>query len=395
MVSCLAAAWKFVINAHDGAALVDLCYTTAMLNGSTFWTALPRPILGLAPMNGITDHPFRFIQKKYGRPAVLYTEFTSVTGSFTRDGRLLQDFRYDETQRPIVGQIFGRSPDHFRQMAILLCQLGFDGVDINMGCPTRSVAHSGAGAALIKTPQLAQEIIRAVKTGIYEWYNGATVRDCAAPPAFIKRLVEQRAAELPPDMRRRRLIPVSIKTRVGYDVPEVENWIPRLLEMEPAAIAIHGRTLRQAYGGLADWDKIAHAAALARGSGVVILGNGDVQSRREAEQRTAACGLDGVLIGRAACGNPFVFAPPGTLGSQARILEAAVEHVQRYEAAFAHLPYYHFLAMRKHLAWYARHVPAGAMLRRQVLQVHDANEAIALLRSHQEAHVDRTLRDAA
>ena len=165
--------------AYAGTFLVHLCYTSTMLNGSTFWTALPRPILGLAPMNGITDHPFRHIQKKYGRPAVLYTEFTSVTGSFTRDGRLLQDFRYDETQRPIIGQIFGRSPDHFRQMAILLCQLGFDGVDINMGCPTRSVAHSGAGAALIKTPQLAQEIVRAVKTGICEWYNGATVRDCA------------------------------------------------------------------------------------------------------------------------------------------------------------------------------------------------------------------------
>ena len=108
---------------------------------------------------------------------------------------------------PILGQIFGRSPEHFRQMAILLCQLGFDGVDINMGCPTRSVAHSGAGAALIKTPQLAQEIVRAVKTGIREWYNGATVRDCADVPAFITRLVESRAADLPPTHCRRRLHP--------------------------------------------------------------------------------------------------------------------------------------------------------------------------------------------
>ena len=383
------------MNSYDGAALVDLCYTIAMLNGSTFWSALPRPILGLAPMNGITDHPFRHIQKKYGRPAVLYTEFTSVTGSFTRDGRLLQDFRYDETQRPIVGQIFGRSPDHFRQMAILLCQLGFDGVDINMGCPTRSVAHSGAGAALIKTPQLAQEIIRAVQTGIYEWYNGATVRDCADTPAFIKRLVEQRAMELPPDMRLRRLIPVSIKTRVGYDVPEVDSWIPRLLELEPAAVAIHGRTLRQAYGGFADWDQIGRAADLARGSGVIILGNGDVQSRREAQQRTLEYGLDGVLIGRAACGNPFVFGPSGANSGQSRVLEVAVEHVQHYEAAFAHLPYYHFLAMRKHLAWYARHAPASAELRRHVLQVHDAGEAIALLRRHQHALAERALLDAA
>jgi tRNA-dihydrouridine synthase B len=357
-----------------------------MLNGSTFWTALPRPILGLAPMNGITDYPFRHIQKKYGRPAVLYTEFTSVTGSFTRDGRLLQDFRYDETQRPIIGQIFGRSPEHFRQMAILLCQLGFDGVDINMGCPTRSVAHSGAGAALIKTPQLAQEIVRAVKTGIYDWYNGATVWDCADTPAFIKRPVEQRAAELPPAVRRRRLVPVSIKTRVGYDLPEVDSWIPRLLETEPAAIAIHGRTLRQAYGGVANWEKIAGAAAIARGSGVAILGNGDVQSWQEAQQRVVEYGLDGVLIGRAACGNPFVFVPPGSHGDRASVLDVAAEHVQLYEAAFGQLPYYHFLAMRKHLAWYAHHTPAGAVLRRHLLQVHDARHAMAILRSHQCAH---------
>jgi tRNA-dihydrouridine synthase len=361
---------------------------------STFWTALPRPILGLAPMNGITDFPFRHIQKKYGRPDLLYTEFTSVTGSYTRNGRLLQDFRYDETQRPIVGQIFGRSPQHFRQMAILLCQLGFDGVDINMGCPTRSVAHSGAGAALIKTPELAQEIVRAVQAGIVEWYNGATVRDCPAIPAFISRLVERRAAELPPAQRVRRLLPVSIKTRVGFDVPEVERWIPQLLATQPAAIAIHGRTLRQAYGGVADWEQIARAAAIAQGSGTLILGNGDVPTWCEAQRRIAHYGLDGVLIGRAACGNPYVFEPstPGAAREPdpQRYLQVAAEHVTLYEAAFGTLPYYHFLAMRKHLAWYTGHVPRGGVLRRRLLQVHSAAEAVTLLEEHMHALADHS-----
>lgn len=357
-----------------------------MSTASTFWTALPRPILGLAPMNGITDYPFRFIQKKYGGPAVLYTEFTSVTGAYTRDGRLLQDFRFDETQRPIVGQIFGRSPDHFRQMAILLCQLGFDGIDINMGCPTRSVAHSGAGAALIKTPTLAQEIVRAVQAGIHDWCGGATVRNCAAIPAFIARLVERRAAELPPEHRVRRALPVSIKTRVGFDAPEVDRWIPQLLETQPAAIAVHGRTLRQAYGGAADWEQIARAATIARGSGVLILGNGDVQTWDEAQRRIAHNGLDGVLIGRAACGNPYVFKPPRS-GAEAQqepllYLRLAAEHVRLYEAAFGALPYYHFLAMRKHLAWYSNHIPQGAALRRRLLQVHDAAEAVDTLQEH-------------
>lgn len=333
-------------------------------------------------MNGITDHPFRHIQKKYGRPAVLYTEFTSVTGSFTKDGRLLQDFLYDETQRPILGQIFGRSPEHFRQMAILLCQLGFDGIDINMGCPTRSVAHSGSGAALIKTPELAQAIVSAVKTGIADWCNGATVRDCAGTPAFIARLVEARAAQLPPDRCVRSKIPVSIKTRIGYEQPSVDVWIPQLLAAEPAAIAIHGRTLRQAYGGRADWEEIARAAELARGSGVLILGNGDVPSWAEAQRRTSEYGLDGVLIGRAACGNPFVFLPHQDEAGCYPGLHVAVEHARLYASAFGHLPYYFFMPMRKHLAWYAHHLPGAGTLRRDLLQVHSEEEAVTILRRY-------------
>ena len=363
-----------------------------MLRSASFWDDLPHPIIGLAPMNGITDHPFRAIHKKYGGPAVLYTEFTSVSGSFTKDGRLLQDFRYDEAQRPILGQIFGRSPEHFRQMAILLCQLGFDGIDINMGCPTRSVAHSGSGAALIKTPELAQAIVAAVKTGIADWCNGASVRDCAAVPAYIARLVESRAAGLPAARQERAALPVSIKTRIGYEQPAIDVWLPQLLESQPAAIAIHGRTLRQAYGGRADWEAIARGAELARGSGVLILGNGDVQSRAEAEERSAQYGLAGVLIGRAACGNPFVFAgtPPqgapeaeaeteAETGDRYRGLRVAIEHSHLYAEAFGHLPYYFFLPMRKHLAWYARQLPGAGTLRRDLLQVHSDAEAAAVL----------------
>jgi tRNA-dihydrouridine synthase len=359
-----------------------------MLHVSTFWDTLPRPILGLAPMDGITDHPFRHIQKKHGRPHVLYTEFTSVTGPFTRDGRLLRSLLYDESQRPILGQIYGRSPAPFRQMAILLCQLGFDGIDINMGCPTRSVAHSGAGAGLIKTPQLAQEIVRAVKSGIEDWCNGASVRDCPSIPPFIKRMVESRAQMLPLAAQVRRPLPVSIKTRVGYDAPQVDVWIPQLLETKPTAIAIHGRSLRQAYGGFADWDAIAQATELARGSGVLILGNGDVQSFHEAQRRISACGVDGVLIGRAACGNPFVFAPPTEEDLGTRCLQVAIEHVQRFERAFHSLSYYHFVPMRKHLAWYARHASHGAALRRELLQVHTAADALNVLHRALERQVE-------
>jgi tRNA-dihydrouridine synthase len=257
-----------------------------------------------------------------------------------------------------------------------------------MGCPTRNVAHSGAGAALIKTPHLAQEIVRATRQGVCDWCNGATVRDCAALPAFIVRLVEAQAARLPHVRQMRQPIPVSVKTRIGYETPQVAEWIPYLLEVQPAALALHGRTLRQAYKGRADWEHIAQAAELARGAGVPVLGNGDVQSAAEAQQRIDQCGLDGVLIGRAACGNPFVFAPqPQTPPAHAEAeplhrLEVAVEHVRLYESAFHHLPYYYFLPMRKHLAWYAQHLPGGASLRRHLLSVRCADEAVTLLHNY-------------
>jgi hypothetical protein len=117
----------------------------------SFWHALPRPLIGLAPMDGITDHPFRHIQKKYGNPAIMYTEFTSVEALCHGDWQSMNHLLYDESQRPIIAQIYGRTPLYFRQIAVLLCELGFDGIDINMGCPAKSVANGGCGAGLIRT----------------------------------------------------------------------------------------------------------------------------------------------------------------------------------------------------------------------------------------------------
>ena len=203
---------------------------------ATFWEQLPRPIIGLAPMNGISDHPFRHIQKHYGRPMLLYTEFTGVERLEIGDPVLLNDLLYDESQRPIVGQLFGRTPDLFRRMAVLLCQLGFDGIDINMGCPAQRVVHRGSGAGLIQTPELASAIIAATKAGVSEWYNGATVRDDRARAS-----PSRRASRSPPCptaarlTRQRRAIPVSVKTRIGYAAPQVDEWVPQVLASEPAA----------------------------------------------------------------------------------------------------------------------------------------------------------------
>ena len=348
----------------------------------TLWDTLPRPIIGLAPMNGITDHPFRHIQKKYGRPMLVYTEFSSVEAVRTGDRRLFKDFLYDESQRPIIAQIYGRTPENFRQTAILLCQQGFDGIDINMGCPTKSVAMSGAGAGLIRTPRLAQEIIRATRTGVQDWLNGATASDCVDVPEHMIAQTEARHAELPVAYQQRRPVPVSIKTRIGYEEPEVEEWIPTLLEMDPVAIGIHGRTLVQGYSGDADWDEIAKAVDLAHGSRTLILGNGDVQSLDDAHRRIEDYGVDGVLIGRASYGNPFVFRFNGEKLLEAdkyRLLRIALEHAQVYERSFSHLERYQFVPMRKHLGWYAHDIPAARGLRNDLARSSSLDEATAIL----------------
>ncbi len=360
-----------------------------MSDSNDFWHTLPRPIIGLSPMNGVTDHPFRHIQKKHGAPMLVFTEFTPVNGLRAGAKVLLKDLMYDESQRPVIAQIYGHTPDDFYQAAIVCCQLGFDGIDINMGCPSRSVTFAGSGAGLIRTPELAQEIVHATKRGVRDWTNGATVRDCPRVRGRFATAVELLHAQLPPAVRVRRCIPVSVKTRIGYDAPQIDEWIPTLLATEPAAISIHGRTLTQGYAGEADWDAIAQAVELARGSGVPILGNGDVVSMQDARERASASGVDGVLIGRASYGNPYVFldGDPAVNGDDSaseteanyRLLHVAKEHARLFEQRFSGLKGYHFLPMRKHLGWYARRVPGASYLRRTLLQTSSVEEAVAAI----------------
>ncbi len=352
-------------------------------------------------MNGVTDHAFRHIQKKHGKPALLYTEFTSVDGLCFGASALLRDLLYDESQRPIIAQVYGCIPHNFYRAAIVLCQLGFDGIDINMGCPSKSIAQRGAGAALIQTPQLAQEIVAAARRGVQDWLHGATVRQTADIPAALAAQVEARHRRLPAAFRQRRPIPVSVKTRIGYASPQVAEWIPQLLASEPAAISLHGRTLAQGYSGTADWDAIGRAAELARGSGTAILGNGDIRSVADARRRSADYGVDGALIGRASYGNPYVFrvegraahAPNGAPSARHdpdphALFHIALEHARLFEASFARLEGYHFLPMRKHLGWYVRATPGARHLRRELGLTSSLGEAVAAIERYLAYRLD-------
>src|SRR5262245_59799345 len=196
-------------------------------------------------MDGVTDHVYRTMVYRHGAPDVLFTEFVSAEGLSRKIPALFNDLKYEPHERPMIAQIYGYEPEAFRQCIPILAEFGFDGVDINMGCPAKSVVHSGGGAALIKTCPHAKTIIKT----------------CAKA---LKELYEETGKK----------IPLSVKTRLGYDVINVKDWIGQLLECEELSnISIHGRTLKQQYSGTANWDAIAEAVELAKESNTLILGN--------------------------------------------------------------------------------------------------------------------------
>src|SRR6476661_2148719 len=162
----------------------------------TFWNRLPTPVIGLSPMDGVTDSVFRLMTARQGKPDVIFTEFTHVHDVCRGPEFLLDSLHYHEAERPIVAQLYGKDPELFYQAAHVVCELGFDGLDINMGCPSKNVASSGSGAGLIRTPDVAHAILRAARQGVTDWANGQTLVEAGIKTAraeFIQTMNRSRA----------------------------------------------------------------------------------------------------------------------------------------------------------------------------------------------------------
>lgn len=361
----------------------------------SFWSALPRPIIGLSPMDGVTDASFRAIVARQGRPDVTFTEFTHVHDICRGPEACLETLVYSEIERPMVAQLYGNNPDLFYQAAHAVCELGFDGLDINMGCPSKSVASSGSGAGLIRTPELARAIVQAARRGINDWAGGHTLEQAGFKPARVaafRRLNEGRGGLHPAP---RRALPLSVKTRLGYESVMVEAWVEHLLSEQPAVISLHGRTLRQMYRGEADWSAIARAAALVKGTGTLVFGNGDIRSLEEAVERVREAGVDGVLVGRAVLGAPWFFREKEQARALAReagrvSVESWAGHAipieQRFTVLLDHARQFQALCgqgrfhrMRKHLGWYCKAFPHAAALRARMVRVSSVNDLEAVL----------------
>lgn len=321
-----------------------------------FWDNMRRfgrPFVALAPMANVTDAAFRRIIVKYGKPDVMWTEFVSADGLVSEGReRLLPDLWFTEAERPIVAQLFTADPERMKRAVELVRELGFDGVDINMGCPDRAVEKQGAGAALMKDPARAVALIRAARDG-----SGN--------------------------------LPVSVKTRIGYRKNDIADWIPRLLEAEPAAITIHARTRNEMSKVPAQWNVVAEAATLvARAYAAtpnerpLVIGNGDVTSVADAEARARDSGADGAMVGRGIFGNPWFFDRTRTASPDIpEKLRVMVEHTRLFEELYRSGPRPHknFDVMKKHYVAYVSGFPGAKELRTELMEASTADDVARIV----------------
>lgn len=358
----------------------------------SFWKTLKKPIIGLAPMDGVTDAAMREITDIIGKPDVIFTEFVPAMAIKKGIIKVLHALKHHLTKTPLVAQFFGNDPDAFYQSVFVAAELGYDGVDINMGCPARSVAQRGGGAGLINNPKLAKEIIRSCKQAAKDWDGGKKISQIKLDQKildFIQTYSQQILSvvsfpqvlaandadcalvgslpQLPPVAKSK--ISISVKTRIGYDKPITEEWIGQLLEEKPDAITVHGRTLKQLYHGLSDWEEIAKAAKLANKTQTLILGNGDVKSIDEAKEKVKKYNVDGVLIGRAAMGNPWVFTDEVPMIKER--FKVMLEHIKKF---ISYRPDMKIFPMRKHLAWYCKGFDGAAKMRDQLMRINSIEE---------------------
>ena len=322
---------------------VNSSSATKRAPAASFWDHLPRPMMLLAPMANVTDTAFRQIIARCGRPDLMMTEFTSCEGLCSRGrDRLLAELTYHECERPLVVQFFGPRPEPFFRCAQLARQLGFDGIDINTGCPDRRVLRQGAGAALIGDPVRMREIYAAAREGA----GG---------------------------------LPVSIKTRLGIRRDTLEEWLAVLLELRPAAITLHARTVRELSNVDAHWDAIGRAVCQARGTGVPIIGNGDVRDPAHGRELAAQTGADGVMLGRAIFGNPWLFHPTVSkhaLGLE-RVLATMIEHAALFDRLLGDVR--PFVEMRRHFKAYLGGFPNTRALRVALMECAGLAEAQAIV----------------
>lgn len=309
-----------------------------------FWRELPRPFFILAPMEDVTDIVFRHVVSEAARPDVFFTEFTNTEsfchpeGIHSVRGRLT----FSEDEQPMVAHIWGDKPEHFREMSIGMAEIGFKGIDLNMGCPVANVASKGKGSGLILRPETAAEIIQASKAGG---------------------------------------LPVSVKTRLGYyDIDEWKDWLKHVFEQDIANLSIHLRTRKEMSKVDAHWELIAAIKQMRDdiAPDTLLTINGDIPDRKTGLELAEKYGIDGVMIGRGIFHNPYAFEKEPREHTSKELLGLLRLHLSlfdKYSKEESRL----FKPLRRFFKIYVHGIRGASELRHQLMQTNTTDEARALL----------------
>ncbi|MBF9297040.1 MULTISPECIES: tRNA-dihydrouridine synthase [Mammaliicoccus] len=309
-----------------------------------FWSELPRPFFILAPMEDVTDIVFRHVVSEAARPDVFFTEFTNTEsfchpeGIHSVRGRLT----FSEDEQPIVAHIWGDKPDHFREMSIGMAEMGFKGIDLNMGCPVANVAGKGKGSGLILRPERAAEIIQAAKAGG---------------------------------------LPVSVKTRLGYyDIEEWRDWLKHVFEQDIANLSIHLRTRKEMSKVDAHWELIEAIKNLRDeiAPNTLLTINGDIPDRQTGLELAEKYGIDGVMIGRGIFNNPFAFEKEPREHTSKELLDLLRLHLTLFDK-YATSETRQFKSLRRFFKIYVRSMRGASELRHQLMSTETTDEVRALL----------------
>lgn len=308
---------------------------------SNFWQNLPKPFSVLAPMENVTDFVFREVVSKYlPKPNVMFTEFTNVD-ALNSDGfeKTIHRFKFSKVQKPIVAQIWGTKPENFLKSAEIAADLGFDGIDINMGCPVKDVIKIGACSALINNRPLASEIIAATKEGAGK-------------------------------------LPVSVKTRIGLKVVQTEEWTTFLLEQKIDALTIHARTAKQLSDIPANWEEIAKTVDIKNkiSPNTILIGNGDVKNQNEIIEKHTKYGVDGVMIARGIFTNPWIFEKEEKTHIYDDYKKVLLKHLEMYDNTM------HFDKLKKFFKMYINNFEGAGSLRVKLMETKNVDEALKILK---------------
>jgi tRNA-dihydrouridine synthase len=312
---------------------------------TSFWNQLPKPFFILAPMEAVTDVVFRHVVAKAAAPDVFFTEFVNTNsycspkGQHSTRGRLA--FTPDE--HPIVAQIWGKTPEYFREMAHGLKELGFKGIDLNMGCPAKDVVQGGAGSGLLRTPELAAEIIAATKEAG---------------------------------------LPVSVKTRLGdLKIDEWRGWLTHILQQDVVNLTIHLRTRKEMSKVDAHFELIPEIKKLRDeiAPHTLLTINGDIRDRHHGMELVEKYGVDGVMIGRGIFQNPFAFEPEVREHSQAERLALLHYQLDLFDTYNTELEPRKYDPLKRFFKIFVRDFEGAAELREQLMHSKTTDEARKLL----------------